>query len=96
MQFKPWPVSIAGWVLSLAAIAFCVQVFLFLGTVGSIPINRTRALVICHAPAAYAPTRVREAASYLLQSSRTEDEQRVATEAIEWLRSKRDKPQPVR
>jgi len=97
MQFKPWPVSIAGWVLSLAAIAFCVQVFLFLGTVGSIPINRTRALVICHAPAAYAPTRVREAASYLLQSSSaTEDEQRVATEAIEWLRSKRDKPQPVR
>ena len=44
-----------------------------------------------------APTRVRDAASYLLDSSvSTEDEKRLATEAIEWLRSKRDeKPPPI-
>jgi len=52
-----------------------------------------RALVIVHEPSAYAPTRVRDAANYLLTSSgATEDEQRLANEAIEWLRSKRDKP----
>jgi hypothetical protein len=58
--------------------------------------NRVRALVICHAPQAYAPSRVREAASYLLQSSAsTEEERRLASEAIEWLRSKRDAPKPA-
>jgi hypothetical protein len=59
-------------------------------------LNRVRALLICRASQAYAPSRVREAASYLLQSSSsTEDEQRLATEAIEWLRSKRDAPKPA-
>jgi len=43
--------------------------------VGNVPINRTRALVICHAPQAYAPSRVREAASYLLQSSASTEEE---------------------
>ena len=49
-----------------------------------VPMNRVRALVIVHEPAAYAPTRVRDAANYLLtSSSATEDEQRLANEAIE-------------
>jgi len=52
----------------------------------SVPINRTRALVICNAPQPYAPSRVHEAAAYLLQSlASTEEEQRLATEAMEWL-----------
>ena len=56
-----------------------------------VPMNRVRALVIVHEPSAYAPTRVRDAANYLLTSSgATEDEQRLANEAIEWLRSKRE------
>jgi len=59
-----------------------------------VPMNRVRALVIVHEPAAYAPTRVRDAANYLLtSSSATEDEQRLANDAIEWLRSKRGEPQ---
>ena len=38
---------------------------------------------------AYAPSRVREAASYLLQSlASTEDGRRLATEAMEWLSNK--------
>jgi len=56
-----------------------------------VPMNRVRALVIVHEPAAYAPTRVRDAASYVLDSSvSTEDEKRLANEAIAWLQSKRD------
>jgi len=56
-----------------------------------VPMNRVRALVIVHEPAAYARSRVRDAANYLLtSSSATEDEQRLANEAIEWLQSKRD------
>jgi hypothetical protein len=55
--------------------------------------TRTRVLVIVHARQAYAPSRVRDAAVYLLQSSAsTEDEQRLANEAREWLRRRRDEP----
>jgi hypothetical protein len=43
-----------------------------------VPMNRVRALVICHAPQTYAPSRVREAASYLLQSSV------FSTSPVEW------------
>jgi len=56
--------------------------------------NLVRALVIVHEPRAYTPSRVSEAARYLLaSSSATEEEQRLATEATEWLRSKRDEAQ---
>jgi hypothetical protein len=59
----------------------------------NVPINRTRALVIVAAPQVYAPSRVRDAANYLLMSlASTEEERRQATEAIEWLRGKRDEP----
>jgi len=58
-----------------------------------VPMNRVRALVTVHEPAAYTPTRVRDAANYLLtSSSATEDEQRLANEAIEWLRSNWGEP----
>ena len=60
-----------------------------------VPMNRVRALVICHAPQAYAPSRVQEAATYLLQSSSTtEEERRLAAEAVAWLQGKRDEPKP--
>jgi len=60
---------------------------------GSVPINRTRALIICTRPQDYAPARLREAARYLLdRRDATEEEKRLATEAIEWPRSKRDEP----
>jgi hypothetical protein len=56
--------------------------------------NRVRALVICRAPQAYAASRVREAAAYLLgMSGAAEDERRLASEAIEWLQRKRDEPE---
>ena len=55
--------------------------------------NRARALLICTRPQDYEPTRVSEAAAYLSgRSDATEDEQRLASEAVEWLRSKRDEP----
>jgi len=42
-------------------------------------------------PQACAPSRVSEAVAYLLaSSSATEEERRLATEAIGWLRSERD------
>ena len=57
---------------------------------GSVPINRTRALIIS-APQDYVPARLREAERYLLdRQDATEEERRLATEAIEGLRSKRD------
>ena len=60
---------------------------------GSVPMNRTRARLICEAPQDHRPSRVREAAMYLLRMSGvTESERRIASEAIEGLRSKRDKP----
>jgi len=50
----------------------------------------------CHATQAHAPSRVRETASYLLQSlASTEDERRLATEAMEWLSSEQDEPKPA-
>ena len=56
-----------------------------------VPMNRTRALIICTRPQDYAPARLREAARYLLdRRDTTEEEQRLATEALEGLRSKRD------
>jgi len=62
-----------------------------------VPMNRVRALVIVHEPRAYAPSRVQEAAAYLLQSpSATEEESRLATDAIAWLRSKRDEKPPLK
>jgi hypothetical protein len=61
---------------------------------GSVPINRTGALIICTRPQDYAPTRLREAARCLLdRKDATEEERRLATEALEGLRSKRDEPQ---
>ena len=61
-----------------------------------VPINRTRALIICTRPQDGAPAGLREAARYLLdRRDATEEERRLATEAIEWLRNKRDgKPAP--
>jgi len=61
-----------------------------------VPMNRTRALIICTRPQDYAPARLREAARYLLdRRDATEEERRLATDAIERLRSKRDeKPVP--
>jgi hypothetical protein len=44
---------------------------------------RARALLICQRPEAYAPSRVRGAAAYLLESvDATEDEEHLASEAI--------------
>ena len=46
-----------------------------------------------HRPQDYAPARLREAARYLLdRRDATEEESRLATEALGWLRSKRDEP----
>ena len=57
----------------------------------SVPMNRARALIICTRAPDYLPGRLREAARYLLdRKDATEEERRLATEAIEWLRSKRD------
>ena len=61
-----------------------------------VPINRTRALIICTRPQDYAPARLRLAARYLLdRPDTTEEERRLATEAIEWLRSKREEKAPL-
>ena len=58
--------------------------------------NRTRALIICTRPQDYAPARLREAARNLLdRRDVTEEERRLATEAIEWLRSKREEKAPL-
>ena len=58
-----------------------------------VPMNRTRALIICTHPQDYLPARLREAARYLLdRRDTTEEERRLATEAIEGLRSKRAEP----
>jgi len=55
-----------------------------------VPMNRTRALIIVTRPQDYLPGRLREAARYLLdRRDATEEERRLATEAIEWLRAKR-------
>jgi len=60
---------------------------------GSVPMNRSRAGLICEAPQDHRAARVREAATYLLgMPAVTEDERRIANEALEWLRSKRDAP----
>jgi len=60
---------------------------------GSVPMNRTRAGLICEAPQDHSAARVREAATYLLgMSGVTEGERRMASEAMAWLRSKRDAP----
>ena len=59
----------------------------------NVPINRTGALIICACPQDDAPARLREAARYLLdRRDATEEEQRLAPEATEWLRSKQDNP----
>jgi len=56
-----------------------------------VPMNRTRALIICTRPQDYAPSRLREAARCLLdRRDATEEEKRLASEAIEGLRSKRE------
>ena len=61
------------------------------------PINRARALIIFARPQYYAPARLREAARYLLdRRDATEEERRLATEAIDWLRSKRDEKPPLK
>jgi len=55
-----------------------------------VPMNRTRALIICTYPQDYLPGRLREAARYLLdRKDATDEERRLATEAIELLRAKR-------
>ena len=59
-------------------------------------ILRPRALVVVHAPQVYAPTRVQDAAAYLLRSpSAAAEGSRLATDAIERLRSKRGEPKPA-
>jgi len=56
-----------------------------------VPINRARALIICTRPQDYMPARLREAARYLLdRRDATGEERRLATEAIELLRSRRE------
>ena len=58
--------------------------------------NRTRALVICTLPQDYLTGRLREAARYLPdRRDATEEERRLATEAIELLRSKRGENAPL-
>ena len=58
-----------------------------------VPMNRIRALIICTHPQDYLPGRLREAARYLLdRRDATEEEKRLASEAIEWLRAKQDEP----
>ena len=55
-----------------------------------VPMNRTRALIICTRPQDYAPARLREAARCLLdRRDAADEEKRLASEAIEGLRSKR-------
>ena len=50
-------------------------------------------MIICTRPQDYLPGRLQEAARYLLdRRDTTEEERRLATEAVEWLRSKRDEP----
>jgi len=62
---------------------------------GSVPINRTRALIICTRPQDYLPGRRLRAAHYLLdRKDATEEERRLATEAIDWLQAKRDEKSP--
>jgi len=57
------------------------------------PMNRTRACLICEAPQAHKPSRVREAAKYLLGLlDASEAERRFASGAIEWLRRNRHEP----
>jgi len=59
--------------------------------VAYVPMNRARALIIVTRPQDYLPGRLREAARYLLdRKDATQEERRLATEAIELLRSKRD------
>jgi hypothetical protein len=56
-----------------------------------VPMNRARALIIVTRPQDYLPARLPEAARYLFdRKDTTEEERRPATEAIEWLRAKRD------
>jgi hypothetical protein len=63
---------------------------------GSVPINRARALIICTRPEAHDPTRVHEAASFLAaRPDATEDEKRLAADAMAWIRGKRDEPKPA-
>jgi len=58
-----------------------------------VPMNRARALIICTRPQDYLPGRLREAARYLLdRKDATEEERRLATEAIEYLQAKRGEP----
>jgi hypothetical protein len=62
----------------------------------SAAMTRARAQLLCARPQNYMPARVQEPAAYLLgMSSATKDEQRLASEALEWLRSKRDAPKPA-
>jgi len=50
-----------------------------------VPMNRARAQIICTRPQDYAPARLRQAARYLLDKrDATEEEQRLASDAIEW------------
>jgi len=50
-----------------------------------------------YSPADYAPARLREAARYLLdRQDVTEEERRLATVAVEWLRSQREGKAPVK
>ena len=54
-----------------------------------------RVLIICTRPQDYAPARLREAARYLLdRRDATDEERRLASDGIEWLRSKRDEKSP--
>jgi hypothetical protein len=50
---------------------------------GSVPMNRARALLICTRPQNY--TRVHEAVAYLEKLGATEDERHLASEATAWL-----------
>jgi hypothetical protein len=59
----------------------------------SVRMNRARALLICTRPQNYTPARVHEAVAYPEKSEATEDERRLASEAMAWLQRKQDKPQ---
>jgi len=62
-----------------------------------VPMNRARALIIVTRPQDYLPGRLREGARYLLdRKDATEEERRLATVAIEWLRNKRGEASPKR
>jgi hypothetical protein len=60
---------------------------------GSVPLNRARAQLICTWPQNQMTARVQGAVVYLEKLGATEDERRLAAEATAWLQRRQDEPQ---